>query len=140
MRSGPVPVRDADAGDHQVLVPAAGDVPGLALAGLLHRPGLDPGSLADPGRAVPGRPLAIEPPGLLDHLHHTRGAEQRLGVGHGMDEQAAGAGPDQPSLLALISQAVRGLGGQVEGAAGIPDPLDELDGGLAASGDRKSVV
>ena len=43
-------------------------------------------------RSAPG---LIEPPGLLDHLHDPGRAQQRLGVGHGMDEQAARAGPDQ---------------------------------------------
>ena len=95
VRACPVAVADGRAGHHQVLEAAPGDVPGFALAGLLHRAGLDPGPLPDPGRAVPGRPRLVEPPGLLDHLDDPGGAQQRLGVGHGMDEQPARAGPDQ---------------------------------------------
>ena len=106
----PVAVADGGAGDHQVLEAAPGDVPGLAFAGLLHRAGLDPGALPDPGRAVPGRPLGVEPPGLLDHLDHPGGAQQGVGVGHGVEEQAARAGPDQAALLGLIPQPVRATG------------------------------
>jgi hypothetical protein len=136
----PVAVADGGAGNHQVLIAAAGDVPGLALAGLLHGTGLDAGPLADPGRAIPGRAGLIQPPGLLDHLHHPGRAEQRLGVRHGVQQQPPRAGTDQASLLALIAQPVRALRAQVEGAAGIPDPLHELDGGFAAPGDGRELV
>jgi hypothetical protein len=57
-----------------------------------------------------------------------------------VEEQAARAGPDQPALLGLIPQPVRGLGAQVEGAAGIADPLDKLDGGLPAPSDGRELV
>jgi hypothetical protein len=122
-----------------VLVAASGDVPGLAFAGLLDRRGLDAGALADPGGAVPGGALWVEPPGLLDHLHHPGRTEQGVGVGHGV-QQAARAGPDQAALLGLVPEAVRRLRRQVEGAAGIPHPLHQLDGGLAAPGDGAELV
>ena len=57
-----------------------------------------------------------------------------------MQQQAARAGPDQAALLGLIPQPVRRLRGQVQGAAGVPDPLHELDGGLAAPGDGRELV
>jgi hypothetical protein len=89
MGACPVAVADGRAGDHQVLIAPAGDVPGLPLAGLLHRAGLDAGPLPNPGRAVAGRAGLIQPPGLLDDLDHPGGPQKGLGVGHGVDEQAA---------------------------------------------------
>src|SRR4029453_10468996 len=65
---------------------------------------------------------------------------RRRGAGCRGRAWRAGAGPDQPALLGLVPEAIGGLGGEVEGAAGIPDPLDELDGGLAASRDRAEFV
>jgi hypothetical protein len=47
-----------------------------------------------------------ESPGLLDHLDDPGRAQQAVGVGHGMEEQAAGAGADQAALLGLVPQAV----------------------------------
>ena len=118
----PVAVADGGAGHHQVLEAAPGDVPGLALAGLLHRARLDPGPLPDPGRAVPGRPLWVEPPGLLDHLDHPGGPQQGLGVGHGVDEQPARAGPDQAALLGLIPEPVGATGRTGRGRSRRPGP------------------
>jgi hypothetical protein len=123
-----------------VLVAAAGDQPCFALAGLLHRGGLDPGALADPRRAVAGGALVVEPPGLLDHLDHAGGGQQAVGVGHGVQQQAAGAGAHQAALLGLVPQAVGRLRAEVQGAAGIADALGQLDGGLAPAGDRRELV
>ena len=73
-----------------------------------------PGSIRgrSPIRAelFPVGPCRVEPPGLLDHLHHPGGPQEGVGVGHGVEEQPARAGPDQPALLSLIPQPVRGLG------------------------------
>ena len=60
--------------------------PGNRFYHLLHRAGLDPWALPDPGRAVPGRPLWVEPPSLLDNLHHPGRPQQDLGVRHGMQQ------------------------------------------------------
>jgi hypothetical protein len=57
-----------------------------------------------------------------------------------VQQQAAGAGPEQAGLLALIAEPVGGLGGEVEGAAGVAGPLGELDGRLPAADDRGELV
>jgi hypothetical protein len=57
-----------------------------------------------------------------------------------MKEEAARARADQPGLLALIAQPVRALRTEVQGAAGVADPLDELDGGFAAASDGRELV
>jgi hypothetical protein len=57
-----------------------------------------------------------------------------------VDKQPARAGPDHPALLGLIPQPIRRLRGQVQGTPSVADPLDELDGGLAAPGDGRELV
>ena len=68
----------------------------------------------------------------------------RRGAGcRGRAWHAAAGRPSRPRPAGAAGphpQPVRPLGGQVEGAAGIPDPLHELDGGLAAPGDGRELV
>ena len=108
--AGAVAARDPGADHKQVGVAAPGDVPGFALAALLHRARLDPWAVGDPGGAVAGRAVGVKPPGLLHHLDHPRRGQQPGGVGHRMEEKPPGAGADQAGLLPLVPQPLGALG------------------------------
>ena len=128
------------AGDHQVLEPPAGDVPGFALAGLLHGAGLDPGPLTDRAELFPVGPW-LSSRQVCSTTFTTPAARRRVsGSGMAWMSSPPEQAPDEAALLGLIPEAVGGLGGQVQGAAGVPDPLHELDGGLAAPGDGRELV
>ena len=141
VRACPVAVADGGAGHHQVLEAAPGDVPGFALAGLLHRAGLDPGPLPDPGRAVPGRPLAGSSRQVCSTTLTTPAARSRVsGSGMAWRSRPPEQAPTRRRCWASSPSPSADWARQVEGAAGVPDPLDELDGGLAAPGDGRELV